>query len=166
MSLNRNKTARHAAENRSADCHLDLRTSLKQTDVLAASGIKRPCVSLLPFADFQETTRCEKSCGLVSSPTLLSDRHSVWCVWGAMPTWTQPALTNASRPAYFASLDELDKWSTNAHQPLETIPLVSRQETQSGGRLLVCHDYKGGYMEDPQGLTYTFNWWDRCDVFI
>lgn len=30
----------------------------------------------------------------------------------------------------------------------------------------VCHDYKGGYKEEPYDLSYTFNFWSSCNIFV
>ncbi|KAL1747774.1 glycoside hydrolase family 85 protein [Schizophyllum fasciatum] len=51
---------------------------------------------------------------------------------------------------YFKSLEELDEW------------VECRPQKLSG----VCHDYKGGYKEDPCGLSYTFNFWPLCSIFV
>ncbi|KAL1679247.1 glycoside hydrolase family 85 protein [Schizophyllum commune] len=51
---------------------------------------------------------------------------------------------------YFRSLEELDNWAE------------SRPQNFQG----VCHDYKGGYKEDPYDLSYTFNFWSSCDIFV
>ncbi|KZT13242.1 glycoside hydrolase family 85 protein [Laetiporus sulphureus 93-53] len=81
----------------------------------------------------------------------------------------------ASAP-YFKSLEELDIWAERAHARLTGIieytprEAVDGVESESAGKLLVCHDYKaalqGGYTESPSGFAYTFNFWYLCDTFI
>ncbi|KAI0745211.1 glycosyl hydrolase family 85-domain-containing protein [Earliella scabrosa] len=34
------------------------------------------------------------------------------------------------------------------------------------GKLLVCHHYKGSYVESPTAPSYTFNFWNYCESFI
>ncbi|KAI8984850.1 glycosyl hydrolase family 85-domain-containing protein [Trametes punicea] len=77
---------------------------------------------------------------------------------------------------YFRSLSELDAWSRVSRSPLRkqhgVLPFTPRSTTEGvsdtahGGKLLVCHDYKGGYTESPSSLSYTFNFWGLCDIFI
>ncbi|KAK0490293.1 glycoside hydrolase family 85 protein [Armillaria novae-zelandiae] len=72
---------------------------------------------------------------------------------------------------YFKSLEELDAWTDNPTKKLTT-PLKyhprkpKAEESNPKGKLLVCHDYKGGYTESPVDLSYTFNYWSACDSFI
>ncbi|KAF9224571.1 glycoside hydrolase family 85 protein [Gyrodon lividus] len=72
---------------------------------------------------------------------------------------------------YFKSLAELDAWFAQSHDKLSGVldyqprPHTDGQ-SDSRGRLLVCHDYKGGYTESTSGLCYTFNFWSLCDTFI
>ncbi|KIJ58847.1 glycoside hydrolase family 85 protein [Hydnomerulius pinastri MD-312] len=72
---------------------------------------------------------------------------------------------------YFKSLAELDAWFAQPHAKLSGVlgyqsrPLTEGQ-SGSRGKLLVCHDYKGGYTESPAGLCYTFNFWSLCDTFV
>ncbi|KAI0755992.1 glycosyl hydrolase family 85-domain-containing protein [Irpex lacteus] len=76
---------------------------------------------------------------------------------------------------FFTSLAALDDWAATANfaRPLSgVLPYTPRSnfhgngETNRAGKLLVCHDYKGGYTEKPAGLAYTFNFWSLCDTFI
>ncbi|KAF9449023.1 glycoside hydrolase family 85 protein [Macrolepiota fuliginosa MF-IS2] len=73
---------------------------------------------------------------------------------------------------YFTTLDELDAYQTKPlserPNPGRTTKWTPRKTLAQGsrGKLLVCHDYKGGYVEDPQGFTYTFNYWSLCDTFV
>ncbi|KAI5120734.1 hypothetical protein M0805_006440 [Coniferiporia weirii] len=78
-------------------------------------------------------------------------------------------------PSYFGSLSELDDWNCKSRTRsgsydglLEYKPRSTSREMKydARGKLLVCHDYKGGYTESPSSLAYTFNFWDRCDTFI
>ncbi|KAG1776081.1 glycoside hydrolase family 85 protein [Suillus placidus] len=72
---------------------------------------------------------------------------------------------------YFESLAELDQWASLPHEKLTAVleyqarPQFSELLNQRG-KLLVCHDYKGGYTESPSGLCYTFNFWPLCDTFV
>ncbi|KAJ3797013.1 glycoside hydrolase family 85 protein [Lentinula aff. detonsa] len=70
--------------------------------------------------------------------------------------------------AYFESLEELDEWAGTTSLVFDNIlplyPRMNRDEQR--GRLLVCHDYKGGYTESPFSLSYTFNFWSSCDTFV
>ncbi|KAK0205875.1 glycoside hydrolase family 85 protein [Desarmillaria ectypa] len=71
---------------------------------------------------------------------------------------------------YFKSLEELDTWTDNPTKKLTSLlkyyPRKPSAESSSKGKLLVCHDYKGGYTESPFDLSYTFNYWSACDSFI
>ncbi|KAI0092885.1 glycosyl hydrolase family 85-domain-containing protein [Irpex rosettiformis] len=76
---------------------------------------------------------------------------------------------------FFVSLGALDDWADqpNSARPLSgVLPYIPRSSlagensTTRRGKLLVCHDYKGGYTEKPAGLAYTFNFWSLCDTFI
>ncbi|TDL17628.1 hypothetical protein BD410DRAFT_541522 [Rickenella mellea] len=81
------------------------------------------------------------------------------------------SLRKDSAP-YFKSLAELDDWSTTPRQTFDGVlqyhprSSIGDLDAVGKGKLLVCHDYKGGYTEDPLSLCYTFNFWDRCDTFI
>lgn len=72
---------------------------------------------------------------------------------------------------FFDSLEDLDAWFTQPHSKLAGVfeyrprPLVNGQ-SDNRGKLLVCHDYKGGYTESPSGICYTFNFWSLCDTFV
>ncbi|KDQ49805.1 glycoside hydrolase family 85 protein [Jaapia argillacea MUCL 33604] len=76
---------------------------------------------------------------------------------------------------YFESLRDLDDWTIRSNTASRRLTGVlpyhprSRVEvttSESTGKLLVCHDYKGGYTEKPSALSYTFNFWSTCDTFI
>ncbi|KXN88355.1 Cytosolic endo-beta-N-acetylglucosaminidase [Leucoagaricus sp. SymC.cos] len=73
---------------------------------------------------------------------------------------------------YFTSLQGLDDYRAKklSDRPSSnrTTPWTPRKTSAQGtkGKLLVCHDYKGGYVENPQGLSYTFNYWSLCDTFV
>ncbi|KAI6040983.1 glycoside hydrolase family 85 protein [Pisolithus marmoratus] len=70
---------------------------------------------------------------------------------------------------FFDSLAELDAWFTQPHPKLAGVfkyqcrPL---EQSDNRGKLLVCHDYKGGYTESPSRICYTFNFWSLCDTFV
>ncbi|CAL1702973.1 unnamed protein product [Somion occarium] len=73
---------------------------------------------------------------------------------------------------YFKTLADLDEWMDKGRPRLNAIlPYHPRNPVNgvvsgSKGKLLVCHDYKGGYTERPDALAYTFNFWSYCDTFI
>ncbi|KAG7089814.1 hypothetical protein E1B28_011463 [Marasmius oreades] len=82
-------------------------------------------------------------------------------------------LPEQLEPAYFKSLEELDEWSSSPHSTYDTVLpykprslTVSSQTSELHGKLLVCHDYKGGYTESPHSFAYTFNFWSLCDTFV
>ncbi|KAF8812658.1 glycoside hydrolase family 85 protein [Phlegmacium glaucopus] len=86
-----------------------------------------------------------------------------------------PILGNSEphpvQPLYFKSLLELDKWTPgqagNRYDGiLKFKPRKSDSNLENRGKLLVCHDYKGGYTESPFARSYTFNFWSACDVFV
>lgn len=72
--------------------------------------------------------------------------------------------------SYFTTLKQLDDWAAHPTKKLDAIleytprpqPVISSDK----GKLLVCHDYKGGYTESPFSPSYTFNFWSSCDIFI
>ncbi|KAI6119223.1 glycoside hydrolase family 85 protein [Pisolithus thermaeus] len=72
---------------------------------------------------------------------------------------------------FFDSLADLDAWFTQPHSKLAGVfeyqpRLAVSGQSDNRGKLLVCHDYKGGYTESPSGLCYTFNFWSLCDTFV
>lgn len=71
---------------------------------------------------------------------------------------------------YFSSLAELDIWAAGrTNQKLNGILEYTARPAQPerrSGKLLVCHDYKGGYTESLSSLSYTFNFWSSCDIFV
>ncbi|GAA5821211.1 hypothetical protein JCM10212_006775 [Sporobolomyces blumeae] len=79
------------------------------------------------------------------------------------------------RPDYFDSLQALEAYfdrdgyrsrPSRSRAP----PRISRPrhdgKFQQRGKLLVCHDYKGGYTEDAFERGYTLSWWHLIDTFI
>ncbi|KAJ6473218.1 glycosyl hydrolase family 85-domain-containing protein [Mycena sanguinolenta] len=74
----------------------------------------------------------------------------------------------ASDAQYFKSLEELDDCTAAPTKALDTVLKYHPRSpsSDSKGKLLVCHDYKGGYTESPFSLGYTFNFWSTVDVFI
>ncbi|PIL36452.1 hypothetical protein GSI_00141 [Ganoderma sinense ZZ0214-1] len=77
---------------------------------------------------------------------------------------------------FFRSLVDLDQWATSPGVVLQkhegVLPYIPRSNVQgplnlsTRGKLLVCHDYKGGYNESPTAPSYTFNFWPYCETFI
>ncbi|KAI0915545.1 hypothetical protein AcV5_003735 [Taiwanofungus camphoratus] len=73
---------------------------------------------------------------------------------------------------YFESLADLDEWASKPSAKLSGVMEyrprrpVKGVDSETRGKLLACHDYKGGYTEAPSGLAYTFNFWSYCDTFI
>ncbi|KAF7331027.1 Glycoside hydrolase family 85 protein [Mycena venus] len=69
---------------------------------------------------------------------------------------------------FFKSLEELDQWASTPKKALDTVLKYHPRPSSSypSGKLLVCHDYKGGYTESPFSLGYTFNFWSAADIFI
>ncbi|KAI0052666.1 glycoside hydrolase family 85 protein [Auriscalpium vulgare] len=70
---------------------------------------------------------------------------------------------------FFSFLEDLDAWANN-HTPWTAVAkLCKRPESTTAerkGRLLLCHDFKGGYSEDASTLSYTFNFWPLIDTFV
>ncbi|KIP07565.1 glycoside hydrolase family 85 protein [Phlebiopsis gigantea 11061_1 CR5-6] len=72
---------------------------------------------------------------------------------------------------FFRSLADLDEWASKPTAkltgclPFKPRPSVS-DTANHRGKLLACHDYKGGYTEKPEARAYTFNFWSLCDTFI
>ncbi|KAF8185185.1 glycoside hydrolase family 85 protein [Pholiota molesta] len=72
---------------------------------------------------------------------------------------------------FFKSLKEFDNWvpGTAPKRHDGIIKYTSRKpaaDALNRGKLLVCHDYKGGYTESLFDRCYTFNFWSSCDTFI
>ncbi|EIW81737.1 glycoside hydrolase family 85 protein [Coniophora puteana RWD-64-598 SS2] len=71
---------------------------------------------------------------------------------------------------YFSSLADLDAATATATLRLSSVPTYQPRQLKADGRqagkLLVCHDYKGGYTETPSEQAYTFNFWQHCDTFV
>ncbi|TCD66207.1 hypothetical protein EIP91_001654 [Steccherinum ochraceum] len=65
---------------------------------------------------------------------------------------------------FFKTLAEFDEWADRMPQELSgVLPYRARRQSSPGsssqGKLLLCHDYKGGYTESPSARSYTFNFW-------
>lgn len=74
-------------------------------------------------------------------------------------------------PDYFRTLDELRSYSNspkivNKHKRSKILfqPTASTSNLQS--KLVVCHDYQGGYNEKFNEAGYSFNWWHLTSCFI
>lgn len=84
---------------------------------------------------------------------------------------TQHSSLVGDEAPYFQSLQALDDWASIPTAKLTgCLPYRPRSDLRGTlaqhGKLLVCHDYKGGYTEAPDALAYTFNFWSYCDTFI
>ncbi|KAH8824582.1 glycosyl hydrolase family 85-domain-containing protein [Flagelloscypha sp. PMI_526] len=69
----------------------------------------------------------------------------------------------------FTSFDQLDEWAQTTPRPYSAVLSYhprSNSTPSQHGKLLVCHDYKGGYTEKPDTMSYTFNFWSACDTFV
>ncbi|TFK67272.1 hypothetical protein BDN72DRAFT_843297 [Pluteus cervinus] len=79
-------------------------------------------------------------------------------------------LPPARETPYFSDLDGLDAWAALPAPKIEGIlpysPRPTRLSAGEKGRMLVCHDYNGGYTENPFTRDYTFNYYSHCDVFV
>ncbi|KZT35230.1 hypothetical protein SISSUDRAFT_1008983, partial [Sistotremastrum suecicum HHB10207 ss-3] len=89
-----------------------------------------------------------------------------------MPIHPQLTASAFKHPQYFTTLQELDAYNAQAHHPPASIlPYITRsgaavKSAEGRGKLLVSHDYKGGYTELPTARCYTFNFWSSVDTFI
>ncbi|TFK24205.1 hypothetical protein FA15DRAFT_641353 [Coprinopsis marcescibilis] len=76
-------------------------------------------------------------------------------------------------PELFRTFQELDDWRAKQNSPLYPadgvvafVPRKLRPADVAGkGKLLVSHDFKGGYVEDPFKKSYSFNWWFSTEIF-
>ncbi|PFH50496.1 glycoside hydrolase family 85 protein [Amanita thiersii Skay4041] len=91
-----------------------------------------------------------------------------------MPISGNTPVPPSSDSQFFDSLSELDAWAANSNikdtQP-EALPYVPRNppadpNERGKGKVLVCHDFKGGYVENPFSISYTFNFWSVIDTFV
>ncbi|TNY22109.1 glycosyl hydrolase family 85-domain-containing protein, partial [Rhodotorula diobovata] len=81
----------------------------------------------------------------------------------------------AAPPDYFDSLSELASYAAAPRPPRSRfaapqVPLAhlaaQADDSKGRGKLLVCHDYKGGYSERDDERGYTFGWWHLVNTFI
>lgn len=82
------------------------------------------------------------------------------------------------RPDYFDSLDDLHLWyqmqyGDALHDNLEPCgrhtgppPVISSRLPDSRPKLVVCHDFQGGYNEDPRHRGYSLEHMHLIDTFI
>lgn len=63
--------------------------------------------------------------------------------------------------ASYADLAELDRAEIGAAQSQARLPPL-----RDAPRLLACHDFQGGYSEDPQTQGYSFEHWAYADVYV
>ncbi|KAF5337381.1 hypothetical protein D9611_002993 [Ephemerocybe angulata] len=76
-------------------------------------------------------------------------------------------------PLYFDNLAALDTWRATVAGPIDhsegVLKFIARKlrpaDSVGKGKLLVSHDFKGGYVEDPFSKSYTFNWWSSTEHF-
>ncbi|KAJ3508188.1 hypothetical protein NLJ89_g5891 [Agrocybe chaxingu] len=77
---------------------------------------------------------------------------------------------NPYQPLYFRSLKELDAWVPGQSAKYDGILKYRARKpdlsSATRGKLLVCHDYKGGYNESSFARSYTFNFWSTCETFV
>ncbi|KAJ6579582.1 glycoside hydrolase family 85 protein [Mycena vulgaris] len=74
---------------------------------------------------------------------------------------------NGADSPYFKSLEELDVWALTPKKALDVLKYNPRpSSSDKRGKLLVCHDYKGGYTESPFSIGYTFNFWSSAEMFV
>ncbi|GAA6031108.1 hypothetical protein JCM8097_004007 [Rhodosporidiobolus ruineniae] len=87
-----------------------------------------------------------------------------------------PAASTAE-PDYFKSLKELEDWLHREQPPDDSFtpppppfvgsPAHEAHRTWVGkGKVAVCHDYKGGYVEADDERGYTFQHWHLIETFI
>ncbi|KAA1478446.1 hypothetical protein DENSPDRAFT_685666 [Dentipellis sp. KUC8613] len=81
---------------------------------------------------------------------------------------TQHSPAFQDEAPFFDSLADLDAWSDKAHHTSRGVLPYHPPDDDGGskGKLLACHDFKGGYYESPSAVTYTFNFWPLCSTFI
>ncbi|ORY66949.1 glycosyl hydrolase family 85-domain-containing protein [Leucosporidium creatinivorum] len=80
-----------------------------------------------------------------------------------------PTSPTEAPPDSFESLAELSAYFSTPRLPqLYAAPQIPYIEprTKPSSRLVVCHDFKGGYCEQEEERGYTFPWWSLCDAFI
>ncbi|KAF5391486.1 hypothetical protein D9757_002437 [Collybiopsis confluens] len=83
-----------------------------------------------------------------------------------MPVLGNPKNFSAPKGSFFDTLADLDSWTDNEIYD-NILPFTPRARgDEQRGKLLICHDYKGGYTESPYALSYTFNFWSSCEVFV
>ncbi len=113
---------------------------------------------------------------------------------GSAPLATSACADRLPEPSYFESLDLLDSWADLRQDPgteqraartlnakrddkglvdiREVDNLLGRSEAiaEAGKderpKVLVCHDFQGGYKEEPSTRGYTFDHWQLCDIFV
>ncbi|KAG8883668.1 hypothetical protein FRB97_006158 [Tulasnella sp. 331] len=52
------------------------------------------------------------------------------------------------------------------HEEVKRYVVDRADKDMARSKLLVCHDYKGGYKDDPFDRSYTFNFWCLCDTIV
>ncbi|BGP15215.1 hypothetical protein JCM10213_000833 [Rhodosporidiobolus nylandii] len=85
-----------------------------------------------------------------------------------------PAPAQDDSPDYFQSLAALSDYASRPRPRRRTAPLSwipspahEAQTLRDGrGKVAVCHDYKGGYVEQDGERGYTLQHWDKVDSFI
>ncbi|GAA5886540.1 hypothetical protein JCM5296_005322 [Sporobolomyces johnsonii] len=86
---------------------------------------------------------------------------------GPAPAQSEPDYFEslAACAAYLAAPRPVRRRLAPPHVPLVK-PASQRNDGRKGARLLVCHDYKGGYCEKDDERGYTFQHFHLCDTFV
>ncbi|KAH8922049.1 glycoside hydrolase family 85 protein [Atractiella rhizophila] len=84
-----------------------------------------------------------------------------------MPPTPSTVHQHSLRRDYFDSLADLDaSWADCVQNTIPThLPFAPRAK-RNGPKILVCHDYKGGYYEGQKKREYVFQYWHLIDAFI
>lgn len=83
-----------------------------------------------------------------------------------------PLWVNRIIPREIRSATVIQNVLSDCHVPLNGFIPKSRNDVKFIPKTLVCHDYKGGYLEDRyleevnKGSCYTFYNWSHIDIFV
>lgn len=128
---------------------------------------------------------------LAETPTILSPNGSFFgCIEDMVLTQKPYEETVSARPLYppnstvfnehvaqpILKVDDLNHWVPKIcnHYQKSVVPLKTRIRKRRGniGKVLVCHDYKGGYLDDKMVYgsqnhnIYNFYQWSMIDIFV